>query len=562
MNTRYGAAIAITAAFLVLAFAAGCNAPIQGPGEIIKSGGSEGGGSGPIILPGGGGRTTIDLNTNYNAAPGKNGMRIANISGSVEPNIEEITTPNTLGLWEDGKFHIEGFNSNFNGGFQNAGFNEVSVLYFDKSFEGEFKFSARVKVKRVGGVSTGKGVHFGAYSNMGRTDDAGDIYWQYGQGSKGFGMFFRAEASPQFRLYYSDGGYNPSGQPIGSSTTAGTGAFGNTGNLLSALAIGKEYIYEVARVMITPAPGAPPTSGNDTNDGKPNWDSEMQYTYKILDSKTGVPVFSSTRVITNAVTGASVDRSLPINSAAHPWGTPVEMHDSLKRAVYPGVCISGSSMEISQIKVWDRGDAVWDYTGGDRLADDGTVTGTGDKPLFWTPETIPAYVPAQNYAPLGAEPGGAGGVLPSTNPYNFYDTNVIIFYSRDLNILYETPYNGSITIIPSVIPAWAEDTIFFEFYYMGLVPYTDGIITIPSVYPAFNIAGDENTAVSVAGVEGKTYGKGIISVETAGMVPGQKTVGKFKIVARDLTLDAQKNADDYSLLQTLPEYYFLVEINR
>jgi len=44
------------------------------------------------------------------------------------------------------------------------------------------------------------------------------------------------------------------------------------------------------------------------------------------------------------------------------------------------------------------------------------------------------------------------------------------------------------------------------------------------------------------------------------MTSGQQTVGLFKIVGRDLTLDADKTAIDYSVLQTLPEFYFRVDI--
>ena len=516
---------AIVMAFIVAVLFA-CGGPLQPPQDFRNSTGEGGGTSGPLAIPGGSGRTTDDLDFSYNADTEKHGMRIVNISGSVVPSEDEITTPKTLGLWEDGKFHIEGFNTNFNGGFQNAGFNEVSVLYYDQAFEGEFKFSARVKVSRAGGVSTGKGVHFGAYSNMGRTDAEGEIMWQHGQGSKGVGMFLRAESPPQFRLYYSDGGYNSEGLPLGNSTTAGTGAFGNFGSLLTNLKVNKEYIYEFARVK------ADPSEEYSIENAK--------YTYKLFDSKTGEEVFNSVNARTSAT--AWGDKSLLLNSTDHPFGTPVQMHDSLKRSVYPGVCISGSSLEVSQIKIWDY-NAAWDYT---------TNTGDIGSVVFATPDTIPAYVPAQSYESVVTSPRSLSPVGVTGNPH----PNPTIFFNAVQLAALHSDSNSLITIIPTVNPAWAEDTILFEFFYLG--------VTEEGMYNAFSIAGDTATLVTVPGVDKATYSKGLITVESAGMVGGERSVGLFKIVARDLMLDVDPGMDapDYSLLQTLPEYYFRVQITK
>ena len=305
-----------------------------------------------LIVPGSNGKTAAELNLNktFNAGAGKPGLRIFPIAQtSVNPN--EITTQPTLGLWEDNKFHIEGFNNTFNGGFQNVGFFDVALLYYDQPFDEEFKISAKIKIKQTGDRSTGKGIHFGAYSNMGRepVNAKGDIIPQFGsyQQTKGLGLFFRDGSSPQFRLYYSD--YY--------STAAGWDPIGNPP--LSNLNITNEYIYEVARVRINP--------------DLPYSVDNAQYTYKLFDSNTGISVFDS----------VSADRSLPLNSTQHPYGREetIWMHESLTGSVYAGICISGSAAVISDIKIWapanKGGNGMnWNYE-----------TDTGDNPVFKTPDT-------------------------------------------------------------------------------------------------------------------------------------------------------------------------------
>jgi len=516
MSKTYGSGLS-AAIFLILL--AGCGDPLKAPDNANVENSMGGGSTAALVIPGSGGKTTDDiiLDTDFNAGLNKPGMRIFPITQG-EVSGDEITTQKTLGLWEDGKFHIEGFNASFNGTYANAGFTDVSLLYYDQPFEGEFKISARIRILRTGGVSTGKGIHFGAYSPMGReyTDEAtGETLPQFGggQNSKGMGLFFRAESSPQFRLYYSD---------QFASTTAGTGPILTE---LIDLKIGKEYIYEVAR-------------------------SATEYTFSLLDSKT----YEAVVWRGNPPQPVALP-SLRLDATTHPvGGTTISMHPSLKEAVYAGVCISGSAAEISQIRIWDNASALWDYK-----ANDGA--GAGDEPVFATPATVPAYVPANYinqpaFVPLNAPAIDDWGNIRPGNQYIFSGT---YFWNQLLNT------NHVITVTPSVNPDFADENIRFEFYPMGEPheAFKKPVEGNPGQYTV--IEGDR--PYSIPELPGRTgYGRGIITVDPDKLESGQPARANFKIVARDLNLDipGEKGLDapDYSLKQTLPEYYFTIEITR
>ena len=245
----------------------------------------------------------------------------------------------------------------------------------------------------------------------------------------------------------------------------------------------------------------------------------------------------------------------------HPYGDEAKMHPRLRGAVYAGICISGSAVEVSQIKIWKQGNpnlnhtgaGLWDYRlEGDKLLPDGTVVGTGTAPYFWTPDTTPAYVPVQSFKRVSVTPSGSG-ILQVGNAFNPYDADLVVFNSANVAIV-EGSYSGNILIQPEeVTPAWREDGIYYQFFYLGVLEN--------GMYDAFEINGNPLTSHPIAGI-GETFENGHITIDTSGMTGGQVTVGRFKIVARDLELDRNKNAIDYSLLQTLAEYNFLVELRK
>ena len=374
------------------------------------------------------------------------------------------------------------------------------------------------------------------------TDDTG-TYPSFGQNqaSKGLGMFMRAESSPQFRLYYSD---------EFASTTAGNNPFGNAGAVLRDLNLGKEYIYELSRTRINPA--------------LPYSIENAQYVYKLLDSKTGRPIFDSNNVLISAPNNWQ-PRNLELNSDMHPFGTAVKMHDSIKHKVYLGILTSGSAAEISQIKIWDRGDAKWDYradfydedgvlrakqleaNGNPSLDEDGDfiiITSTADEPLFMTPETIPAYVPAQRIVLGNSE------IDPARNLVNNVFNYTVAFYEE----FFEIPGNFKIDLFPRVDPDFAESTIHYELFVNG------------TMHEAFTIVGlGDKQEVEGFITDKELFKRWRINFDHEKLPRGTPVRLNLLLVARDLELDVPGGiieTPEYSLLQTLPEVYFAIELTR
>ena len=385
--------------------------------NVIVSGEFEAIGS-LVVVPGSGDKIMVaDLNTQFNATQSNNGMRVFVLS-NLGANPWEVTTPYTLGLWpDDNKFHIMGMPS---GNFMMAGFDDALFLYYDKPFgpTDTFRFSARIRILSVGGISTGKGVHVGAYSpnyapyadEYGSSPGTGKAplidatgtsqIFSTGTatGSKGVGLFLRAEASPQFRLYYSSYPEN--------TTAAGnmaiSGVYDNNTTTppsrpsitLNGLEVGKEYIYEITRGILPVNTTSPPYISPQVIEYK------MAYGFRLLDSKTYLPVayhsdarIGSLSTIANQHTafgpgpGSGYLTTVAVDSEYHPFGG-IGIHPALREQnVFAGVCIPGSNVEVSQIKVWHNGDAQWDYRAIPNA--DGTFTGSGDTPDFATPDTTP-----------------------------------------------------------------------------------------------------------------------------------------------------------------------------
>lgn len=608
--------IAVITIILITVFF-GCDEILTPPGEFSGSQNTGGNGGGSTtVVPGSGGRTIGPwLDQSYNADPsaGKPGMRISALTqGDVNP--EELTTQKTLGLWEDGKFHIEGIGAQFGGGFQNAGFVDVLLLYYDQPFEEEFKISARIRVRRTNGVSTSKGIHFGSYApRLDReptiTDNDGVTVpnWGANQDSKGFGLFLRAESMPQFRLYYSD---------QYASTTAGNASLLNP-DLLN-VTLTKEYIYEVARLKIDRA--------------LPFSEDNAYYEYQLLDSKTYLPVVyrgtpgrpvaltpaattsqpdQMVRTITNppvvknptvpapAITatdptadGQYLGYNIPIGglkltAEKHPvGGASIQINPAVRGKVYAGICISASVAEISQIKIWESTDdnprqMEWNYLIKD---DEGNAVGSGDEPLFKTPDTIPAYVPANFITypnqrdasrPLTrVEPSKAPTVDVNDDPIFLNGAHVYRWSSQSTPGQWGSSSGGlvaanyTIRIIPYPSPNFAHSAIHYQIFSVG------------TVHPAFikndgklNVFGDnKQELLDKQGIvipwHDEAFKVWNIRFDPDKIVSGETVIVQFKLVARDLELDVPShenykgNAPEYSQLQTLPEYYFNLQITK
>jgi len=578
------------ASALILILCAGCSEALKAlaGSEIGSQGGEEGEGGENTPVPGGGALTVGELIKGQNGGyKGKDddgnilgtpGMRLFVLNKSdVDPTM--VTTPATLGMWpKDKKFHLMGMST---GGYMNAGFEDDLFLYYDKPFAKDetFRFSARVRVTTAHGVSTGKGVHVGAYSpsylpyedDNGKSPGTGkaplvdasgvsQVFNTGGaSGSKGVGLFLRAEATPQFRLYYSS---FPDG-----STTAGnrvpSGVYDNlTTNPVSRpninltdLKVGKEYIYEITRAVL-PVVVNMETA---TNEASQIIQNKMAYGFRLLDSKTYLPVAYNSNSVIGSLTathninhgsnpGSGYLVTVAVDSDFHPFGTPVRIHPALReQEVFAGVCVPGSNVEVSEIKIWygyDNDTMIkgWTYRDaqdGDGIWSGGSTLGYSFTPKFETPYTTPAYVPANTIAYVDV----TGLPDPIRRPTNGGDA--VLEYTAALWPQISTN-NYRLTITPVKDPDFAEAEIRYQIFDLTPSPMLSWIKNDPYTVPGVN-----DTAYSTFTV-----------VFDSTQPNGTKMMGRYKIVARDLNLDVPgpdgRGAPDYSQKQTLPEFYLTV----
>ena len=297
------------------------------------------------------------------------------------------------------------------------------------------------------------------------------------------------------------------------------------------------------------------------------------YTYKLLDSKTYLPVVNRGTApadypvqlpagVVNyfpyvnddgSWTAANINNDttrktgIPVDSTRHPVGnTQIEIHPWLRGPVYPGISITGSVVEISQIKIWTSvehgGNGMnWDYV---------NAAGNRDEPIFQTPETIPAYVPANSFTLNFA---------PNKSVYTTDNEGVRVFTWTGLNFGAQWPAlqasGYKIDITTTVDPYYADVNIYYQLFPIG------------TPHPAFidnqgkvTIEGDETQKQEVNGE--KAYKRWTVKFDKDKMLPEETASARFVLIARNLLLDDDKNAPDYSLLQSLPEYNFRIEVTR
>jgi hypothetical protein len=425
MKMKFEQAVLITTAMIFLALG-GCEEykSVASGSSVISGGGADD----ALYVPGGEGRTTDDLVFDEN-------FRIFSMDTGINP--EEVTTQETLGRWDDGKYHIQGLSYLGTSSLSASGFVDGLFVYWNKPLTGDYKITARVRMTAVQGFSTSKGIQFGVFVPGNAPAANGDQV--FSGASRAFGILFRSSigsSNPlgEIRFYYA----TDSGSV---NFTAGTSSATGGSQIIYGISYKTEYILEMSR-------------------------NSLGYTLAVKNSKTG-------DLIPQAA-GESYNNPHTVLETAS--GTSA-LHPSVKygRPVYAGFALMGCSAELSQIKIWDNAD------------------GTGD-PVFSTPDTTPAYVPVEtvkvNLSPAGSSSGntftytaaeiqGSGITLtPSFTP-TWADNNKVEWLmescvpSGAINIVgtgdeftlpgadgstYET---GKITIDDSLIPAGGQATAKF-----------------------------------------------------------------------------------------------------
>jgi hypothetical protein len=116
------------------------------------------------------------------------------------------------------------------------------------------------------------------------------------------------------------------------------------------------------------------------------------------------------------------------------------------------------------------------------------------------------------------------------------------------------PGNFRIDLTPRLDPDFAENTIFFE-----LIP----IGNLPSVFTIEGL-GDRQEVEEFA-TDRELYKRWRINFDPDLLTSGVSVRANFVLIARDLTLDVPGGIIDtpeYSLLQTLPENFFAIELTK
>jgi len=314
-------------AIIILAFG-GCEEFRTVSSGSLNNGEGEGNTGDALYVPGGEGRTTDDLVFDEN-------FRLFSMDSGINP--QEVTTQETLGRWDDGKYHIQGLSYLGTSSLSATGFVDGYFVYWNKPLTGDYKFTARVRMTAVQGFSTSKGIQFGVFAPMNAPSANGDQI--FSGATRAAGMMFRSSTGSsnplgEIRFYYAtdSGGIN---------FTAGTSSHPG-GHIIHNTSYKTEYIFEVSR-------------------------TKERYTLIVRNSKTGDLVPQGAGQSWN--NPQTVNENASGTSALHPsvkYGSPV----------YAGFALMGCSAELSQIKIWENAE------------------GTGE-PAFSTPDTTPAYVPVE-----------------------------------------------------------------------------------------------------------------------------------------------------------------------
>jgi len=468
MHRIYGALLCVMLIFTI----AGCGEPLVPEAGKLADAGR---GDGPKSVPNGGGRTTDDLLFDEN-------LRCYSMDNAIDE--QTVTIQETLGRWKEGKdkdkYAVQALSYLSTSSMNADGFADTYFVYYNVPLEGEFKFSARVRMTAINSNTTSKGVQFGAFAPLNPPEpDGGQKFTNV---SRSAGIQFRtgiAANNPtgEIRYYYAKDGERIDNH-AGNSTAGGNGD-----QILYGTNWKTEYIFEVSR------------------------DRASNYTYAVRNSKTGA-------IEPNMVKSANNPRTI---APAADDTNNANLHESLKygRRVFVGMALMGSSAEISRIRIWD-----------------------GDDLIFSTPDTEPAYVPAERLS-LTFNP--ARQPESGSNPPRY---------------LYTSVPPSPITLTPVFEPAWTDQQ--YVEWFMESCSLDGAPVTDPGLAPLrITGTGDPFT------LDGKTtWRSGQLAIDGSLIPQGVTASAVFKAVSRDLTLDWGPPPANHSLLQTLAEYRFEVTVSR
>ena len=424
---------------------------------------------------------------------------------------EEATTTETFGLWEDNKFHVEGYALG-SGKLDSTGWADVCFLYYHRLFENneDFTISVRVRLTSVQSLSSAKGVYICALAPENAEEVRNGAQPLIAPSTPAIGTLVRSSYT-------------------GGATTAGIVPYRRTSaNTWDArtsdyLRQGPdshwktEYIYVLSR-------------------------SSTDYYFMLMNSKTG-ELISSYSVKLN-ISGADAFNTVTQSGSPASPGT-AGLHNDIKPGGKPlllGVALLGSTAEISNIRIWNSA-----VTG----ASASVYSEPSAEPEWASPEAKAAYVTVDTMRIKDTVPATTAAKPPHPNPTNISPPPPA-YYPYDFQFTYATATisagGGKIVLIPEFVPVSA-DNLWVEW------------IMLPGSGEGFSITGIVPTIIQgdgITGLEGKPYTgftRGEITVPAAG--------GKayFLGYSYDPRLDEEEmKGSDYPLKQTMAEYRFSVNV--
>jgi hypothetical protein len=319
-----------------------------------------------------------------------------------------------------------------------GGFTDVQFIHYKEPLEGEFTLRARVLMTAKAGDSSSKGYFFGAFTGTpvlkAGTEELD--YVEFKTGERGAGLLYRTNdtadgnsGGPAIRPYFkSDAGAWSTGPTKTSESGSARPEYWLNARQPSYK---QERILEVVRQKVNRV-------------ATDNSNRETAFIFRIYDSKTGVKLNE-----------AFLDAD--------------SVHESVRlgQKVYVGIALLGSSVEFSEIAVWDNKDK------------------TGE-PLFKTPETEPAYVPVESFT-ISTNPNISLTVHPSLPNTSRTRSELPLAAYKDIPI----------TLIPNFLPDYADND------------YFDWKVVIP----------DMPDGITVEGIEGSGetgYKRGLVTITKTG----------------------------------------------
>ncbi|MDR1127605.1 MAG: hypothetical protein LBL06_05710 [Treponema sp.] len=247
-----------------------------------------------------------------------------------------------------------------------GGFTDVAFIYYDTPLEGEFTIRARVLITAKAGDSSSKGYFFGAFTGepVLKVDTEEVDHVEFKTGERGAGLLFRTNdtadnnsGGPSIRPYF---------RPTDGVWSTGPTKTSNTGEARPEYWLNaRQPTYKQERILEVVRQQANRVATDNTN-------REVAFIFRIYDSKTG-----------GKINEAFLDTD--------------SVHEDVRlgQKVYAGIALLGSSVEFSEISIWDSVD-------------------TSGTPIFKTPETTSAYVDVESVKIGVSRDGGT----PSTNYAN------------------------------------------------------------------------------------------------------------------------------------------------